>query len=126
MRGPELACGAQVDDPLLERLLRQRVHQIQIEVVDARGAQLRHRTMRVVRRMYSSQSLERTRRKSLRAQRHSVDSRLAIAREAAALDGTGIGLERDFGVARKRDALPKCVQQPREIFGREQAGRSAA
>ena len=72
---------------LFQRLLRQRVHEIEIEIAEFRGGQFLDRSMRVVGRMNAAQHFERVRVKTLRAQGHAIDSCLGIALELAALDG---------------------------------------
>ena len=109
------------------RLLRQRIHQVQVEVAEPAAAQLLDRAQRVVRAYGSARAARARAATKLCAPR---DTRLMpasrIAREAAALDGAGIGLQSDLGIARELDALPQRLEQARIVLGREQARRAAA
>ena len=59
MRGAERARGSHIVERFLQRLLRQGIHQIEIEIVELRRAQFRDRAVRVVRRVNAAQGLER-------------------------------------------------------------------
>jgi len=109
MRRVQRTRDAHILHRFIEALLRQGIHQIQIEIADAGGAQLLHRAMRVVRGVYTAEQLERARRKRLRTQGHSIDARLRIFRKPAALDGAGVRLQGDFNVRRNLDPLPQCT-----------------
>ena len=126
MRRPERARGSHILERFLERLLRQRVHQIEIEIVEPRRAQFGHRAMRVVRRVNAAQDLEGARCKGLRPERHAVDAGVAIPGEAAAFDGPRVGFQRHFHIVRECDSLPQRQQQPAEFLRLEQTRRAAA
>jgi hypothetical protein len=117
---------ANVLQRLLQRLPRQGIHQIEIEI-----AELRRRSSATARCVSSAgvnaaQRLQRPRRKGLRAQRHAIDAGITITGKAAALDGAGIGLQGHFRVIGECDSLPQLAQQPAEILRLKQAGRAAA
>jgi hypothetical protein len=107
-------------------LLGQRIHQVQIEVIEFRRAQLLHRAMRIVGGMNASQHLQSSRVKTLRAQGHPIDAGLRVARESAALDGARVRLQRNFHIVREGNPLPERRQQAREFLWAEQARRAAA
>jgi len=79
VRRSERAGDAYVVQRLLQRLLRQRIHQIEIEIIEFRRAQFINRAMRVFGRVNAAQPLESGRIKRLRAQGYAVDSRFGVA-----------------------------------------------
>src|SRR5271166_7025445 len=85
-------CRRDVRDGLLEGLIGQRIHQVQVEVIELGGTKFVDRTQRVVRRMDAPEALECARRKTLSTQGRAIDAGLAVACESAAFDRAGIGL----------------------------------
>ena len=75
VRGVQRAGNAHVVERFLERLFRQRVHQIEVEIIEPRGAQFVDRALRILGRVNAAQPLERARREALRAERDAVDAR---------------------------------------------------
>ena len=63
---------------------------------------------------------------ALHAERDAVDARREIAVETAVLDRAGVGLQGDLGVVGQRQPFAYAVEQARDQFRREQAGRAAA
>ena len=109
MGGFQCTRGPNILERLLQRLLRQGVHQIEIEIVELRRAQFGHGAVRIVRRVNAAQYFERARRKGLRAQRHSIDAGIPVAlRNQAALDRARIGFQQsDFRIIGERNPLPQ-------------------
>ena len=89
------------------------VHQIQIEILEARGVQLFHRAQRIGGAVDAAQPLQLLRIEALRAERHPGDAGGAIVGEPAALDRAGIGLERHLDIARPAEQRAHACQQPR-------------
>src|ERR1700733_3040582 len=126
MRGPKREGDPHIVQRLLQGLLRQRIHEIEIEIAEYPGDEFLHRSIRVVGRMNTAQHFKRVRVKALRAQGHAIDTRLGIALELAALNRAWVRLQRDFRAVREVDPLLERTDQAREIRGTEQARRTAA
>ena len=118
--------AAHVRECLVERLLGQRVHEIEVEIIKTGRAQLIDGAVSVLGTMDAAEPRERMRREGLRSQRHAIDAGGAVAREAPTLDGSGVGLERHLGIDGDPAARRECLEQACECVGREQARRAAA
>ena len=105
----------------LQGLTRQRVHQVDIEGVEG-GAGLLDGGLRLIGVVHPPQGPQRRVGKTLHPHRQAGDARRAIAAEAVAFEGAGIGLERDLAARFQRQASPQIAEQGRNGFGREQAG----
>ena len=79
--------------------------------------QLLGRALGIGRAVDAPQALELLWIEALRPERHAGDAGGAIVGEAAALDGSGIGLERDFDLGRQLELPAYAGQQPRESLG---------
>src|SRR3984893_5605728 len=126
MGSPKRTGDLHIVQRLLQGLLRQGVHEIEIEITELRGFELLHLPMRVVARMNAAQHFERICVEALRAHRHAIDSRLGIALELAALNRPWIRLQRDFRAIREVNPLLERSDQAGEFFRTEQAGRTTA
>ena len=89
-------------------LPRQRVHEIEIEVREPGRVQLLGGAPRLVGRVNAAEQLQLAFVEALRAERHPRDAGRAVFAEAAALDGAGVRLERDFRIARQSRAAPRA------------------
>src|SRR5271167_1599524 len=96
VRRSERAGDAHVVARIVQRLSRQRIHQIEVEIIEFRGAQFRNRAMRIFGRVYAAQALESARLERLRAQGYAVDARFRVTQESTALDGSRVRLQGDF------------------------------
>src|ERR1700733_1923148 len=111
---------------LRDSLVRQAVHQIEIEIRQARDLQLLDCALRIGSAVDATQALELSGVEALRTERYAGNSGGAIIGKAAALDRTRVGLQRDFQVSGELEPLLHAAQKPRQRGGREQTGRAAA
>ena len=125
VRGLQPAGDAHVGERLLERLFRQRVHQIQIEVGEPGRMQLLGRAIGVLGRMNAPQPHERRGSEALRPQRNPGDAGVPITGEAASFHRAGIGLQGDFRIRGYAGQAPQRLEQPRELLRGKQT-RSAS
>ena len=110
MRRAQTHCMIDVSKRFRQRLLRQRVHQIEIEVVEI-IARDRHGAARLVIVVNSAQCFEVGWIKTLDPDRQTVNAELAVGGKFLHLKGTGIGLQRDLRSRRERDAGAHFAQQ---------------
>ena len=104
----------------------QRVHQVEIEVVKARGVQLLRGGARLVRRVDAAQARKQRRLEALRPERDARDARRAVVGEASALDRARVGLERDLGGRVDGEAPLEAREQLADGGRFEEARRAAA
>ena len=102
VRGRQLQRDAHVFERAREILARQRVHQVQVEIAESRGVQFRHCNARVVAAVDAAEARKLCGREALRAERDAIDAGGAVFGKAPALDGAGVGLERDLGAGLER------------------------
>ncbi len=106
-------------------LIRQAVHQVQVQVVEAGAA--RHvdgaEGFAVV--MDAAQRLQMLGVETLDANRQAVDARQPVVAKLGLLEGAGVGFEGDFDVIGERHALVQRLQKTVEGGGRKQARRTA-
>jgi len=95
-------------------LLRQAVHQIEVEIRKAGGVQLSDRAFSIGGAMDAPQALQLLGIKALRAKLNPGDAGAAIVGEAPALDRAGIGLERHLDVGGQFQLAAHRVEQPRQ------------
>ncbi len=126
VRGTEGHRRTQVRERAFRRLARQAIHQVEIEVGDAGGAEVGDRGRNFVRAMDAPERRERRRVEGLCAQRHAIDARGRVAGKAAVLDRARVGLHRDLGVRRERQARGDARNQCMDRLGAEQRRRAAA
>ena len=124
--GSRASAARTSDSASPRRLTRQRVHEVQIEIGQARGVQLLRGATGLVRRMDAAKGFQLPLIEALGSQRYPGNARGAILGETAALDGSRVGLERDLDVRRESDSRARMRQKVADGGGRKQAGRSAA
>jgi hypothetical protein len=108
-----------------EVLAGQRVHQVEVERVEGqRRFFQRGDGLRPV--MHAAQGLQVRVVEALDTERQARDAGIAVGAEAVALEGAGIGLERDLAAGLQLQPRAQVAHQPFDGGGREQAGRAAA
>ncbi|MNZ83191.1 hypothetical protein D3C78_1019130 [compost metagenome] len=117
---------AQVAQGVVQRLVGQAVHQVEVEVVEPGIARHVGGANRFVTVVNAPQGLKLGLLEALDADRQAIDAQLPVGLELLLLERPGIGLEGDFDIAGKRDALLHTLQQPAQSAGAEQAGGAAA
>src|ERR1700691_872980 len=100
-------------------LVRQRVDQIEIEILDAGAPQLADRALRVRDRMYPAEPPQRLIGKALGAERDAIDTRGSVTTEAAVLDRARIGFESDLGIGGEAELRIQRIEQARESVRRK-------
>ena len=107
--GSEVKGAVQIFDGLIDALLGQGVHKIQIEIVEAGGARAFNRRLRFLGIVHAPQSLQTSVIEALDSDREPVDAGGAKSGESTLFSGAGVGLQRDFQaistVHAPRDAL---------------------
>ena len=107
-------------------LLRQPVHQIEIEVLEPRGVQLSRRVVGLTGGVNPSEQLQMPFAEGLTTQRYPVDARRTVFGKATPLDRAGIRFQGDLGCRRECQARPNRSDDLTDRCRAEQAGRSAA
>ncbi len=110
---------------LRQRLPRQRIHQVEVEIVEA-GLGDFDGARRLVAVMDAAQRLQMARVEALDADRQAVDAAVAVRPELVGLEGAGIGFQRDFRATVQRQQGADIRQQAVDAGRRQQAGRAAA
>ncbi len=105
-------------------LLRQRVHQVDVEVVVARILRHLHRALGLATVVDAAQSFQRGIIKALDAEAEAVHPGRAVTIKATVLGGARVGLQGDLGIRRKAQAGTGLLQEAVDRLGREQAGRA--
>ncbi len=106
-------------------LARQGVHQVQVEVLEVLR-RFCHGGVRLRRIVCAAQGLQAALIKGLHPHAQARDAGGAVGGKALALEGAGVGLQRDFGLGQQRQQAAQIGQQALDRFGRQQAGRAAA
>ena len=110
---------------LRECLLRQAIHQIQIEIVKMGSGNVdRGQSLAAI--VDAPQRLELGIIKTLDADREPINPCSAIASKLFRLESAGIRLQGDFRIRQERNARADRRQQPIHARGGKQAGRAAA
>ena len=109
-----------------QRLLRQRVHQVEVDVVEAGVLRQLHRGLGLAAVVDAAQALQAAVVEALDAEAEAVHAGRAVHLEAAVLGGAGIGFQRDLAARREAQARAGALQEAVDRFGREQARRAAA
>ncbi len=117
--------GSDVVPGLVQRLIRQRVHQVEIDALEMRLRQV-DGAARLVAGMDASERGEFRIVETLDAERKPIHAGGAIGSKTCGLDGAGVGFERDLGIGQERHAHADCREQRIDGFARHQAGRAAA
>ena len=109
----------------VHRLLRQRVHEIEVHVAEdhQRGFRGAPRLVGVV---HAAQRLQRDRVEALDAERQPVHAGAEEIGEFLPLERAGIGLERHLGIGQQRHARANAREQPVDGGRAEEARRAAA
>ena len=111
----------QVVQGIVQGLIGQAVHQVQVEVVETCLAGHVGGAYRFIAVVDPAQRLELFFLKALDADRQAVDAQSAVGDELLLLEGSGVGFEGDFDVAGKRNALLHTFEQAAQGLGAEQA-----
>ncbi len=126
VRGRQRERALQVMFGLGQGLFRQRVHQVDVEVVVAGIPGQLHRALGLAAVVDAAQAPERVVVEGLDAEADAVHPGRAVAVEAAVLGGAGVGLQRHFQVRREPQPRAGLLQEAVDRLGREQAGGAAA
>ena len=126
MRGRQRHRTLHVGQRAIQGLLRQRVHQVEVDVGVAGILRGFHRGLGLAGRVDAAQPLQLVVVEALHAERDAIDAGGKVAVEAAVLDRAGVGFQGDLGIRGQRQALSHAVEQAGDQFRREQAGRAAA
>ena len=126
VRGLKLDCATKILKRFLDGLLRQAVHQIQIEIVEPGTPQFVHRSMNILSAMDASKRFQLLLVEGLHAERHASHAGFAIPREATMLDGSRVRLERHFQLVTDDESRSHRFQEQTDLLGTEQARRAAA
>ncbi len=97
------------------------MHDVQIDVLEARLPGGPHRSPDVLHRVYAAERFQRGPAETLRSDRQPVDAGPSIARRVAGLDGARVGFHAYFDVFRKTEARGDGVEQPGNVARREKA-----
>ncbi|MNI30002.1 hypothetical protein D3C73_838310 [compost metagenome] len=115
---------AQVGQGIVQGLIRQAMHQVQVEVIEAGLPRHAGGTYGFVAIVNPAQGLEFFLLEALDADRQAVDPQFPVRHELVLLERTRIGFQRDFDVAGKGDALFDAFEQATQGIGTEQARRA--
>ena len=124
--------GLEVDDvaqglhPLLARLVRQPVHEVDRDIVKARAARERDGLLRLPVVVRAAEGLELGVVVRLHADGDAVEARAAQPHEHGQRHGVGVGLKRDLRVAADVEAAVDLGEDLRKSAGAEERGRAAA
>ena len=110
----------------IDRLFRQRVHQIEVDIVDAGILRHFHRALGFARAVDAADAFQCGVVKTLHAETDAVYPGVAITREGTMLDGARIRLQRDFDVVGQAQPRRNVIDDFRDGVRREQARRTAA
>ena len=115
---------AKVGARLFQRLPGQRIHQVEIEIVEMPMRDLDGAT-RLCIVMNAAERLQMFAVEALNTDRQTVDPAVAIRPEAFRFEGAGVGFHRDLGCAIQRQQGADIGHQAVEAGGRHQARRAA-
>jgi hypothetical protein len=122
----EVDRGAQVGLPLVDGLSRHGEDQVEIEVVEARGARAADRSDGIGGAVDAPERFQVIVAKRLDAEADAVDAGRAQTAQLVAVDGPRIRLERDLGAVRQRPQVARGGEQIGDGRRREERGRPAA
>ena len=126
VRRVELDGLAQIVQRFIQRLVRQAVHQVEVEAAQTEAGGQMRRAFRLGRAVNTSQTLQLCLAKALHADGDPVDPRALILDKAIGLHGAGVGLHGDLGICCQRQAGANAVEQGPHRRPGEQARRTAA
>ena len=118
--------ATQIVDGFHDTVIRQRVHQVDIDIVKIGVSGDANRIHDLVRAVYSSQPGQCIIAKALRTQRQAVDACISIIREARGFDRARVRFKGDFGGRHQVEARPDRVQKRLDRATGKQTGRSTA
>ncbi|MCW0416884.1 hypothetical protein NB689_002638 [Xanthomonas sacchari] len=107
-------------------LLRQRVHQVQVDIGIAGVLRQLHRTLGLGAVVDAAQPLQGRVVEALDAEAQAIHPGRQVAVEAAMLGGAGVGLQGDLQARREAQPGAGRLQEAIDRLGRKQAGRTAA
>ncbi|MNZ88507.1 hypothetical protein D3C78_1074020 [compost metagenome] len=116
---------AQVAQGVLQGLVGQAMHQVQVEVVEPGLTGHAGGTYRFIAVVDSSQGLEFLLLETLDTDRQAIDAQRPIGDELLLFEGARVGFQGNFDIAGERDALLHAFEQPAQCLGTEQARRAA-
>ncbi|MNT12013.1 hypothetical protein D3C72_1469210 [compost metagenome] len=116
---------AQVGQGIVQGLIRQAMHQVQVEVVEPGLPRHTGGAYGFVTVVNPSQGLELFLLKALNTDRQAIDPQFPVRHELVLLECPRIGFQRDFDVAGKRNALFDAFEQTTQRISAEQAWRAA-
>ena len=122
----ELDRTVHVQQCFRERLPRQPVHQVQVEVREPRSAEFCDRGLDLAMRVDAAERREVKVIETLRPQRHAVDPGVAILGERAVLDRAGVRFQRNLETGSDRQQLACPLQDRGDGLRGEQARRAPA
>ena len=125
VRGLQRHRALHVGQCAVQRLLRQRVHQVQIDVGVAGILRRLHCGLGLTSRVDATEPLQFVVVEALHAERNAVDAGRQVTVEATVFDGAGIGFQGDLGVIGQRQARAHAVEQAVDQLRRKQAGCAA-
>ena len=113
--------------PIGVGLARRAVDEVEVQAVDARVARPPHGPRHVVGVVGATEREQHVRAHRLHAERHPVHPGGAVGAQLLEVDGVGVALDGDLGVARARDGVEDggesgCVEQRRRAAAEEHAG----
>ncbi|MCY1411947.1 hypothetical protein D9M71_273430 [compost metagenome] len=117
---------AQVAQGVVQRLVGQAVHQVEVEVVEPGIARHVGGANGLVTVVDAAQGFELGLLEALDADRQAIDAQLPVGFELLLLERSGVGFQGDLDVPGKRDALLHTHQQAAKGAGAEQARGAAA
>ena len=101
-------------------MLRQCVHQVQIEIIEAGILRGFHRAQGIATAVDAAQPLQAAVIKTLHTKTQAIDASGKIAGKWAVLHRAGVGFQCDFGIGRKPQPGAGLLQKPVDGRGREQ------
>ena len=117
MRRALADCGAQVEQGVLDALLGQAVHQVEVEIVEAGSAGHVGGANGLVAIVDAPQRLEFGFLEALHADGQTVDAEASVGAELGLLEGAGVGFQGDFDITGKADASFHAFENPPQCTG---------
>ncbi|MNE22705.1 hypothetical protein D3C80_1159270 [compost metagenome] len=115
---------AQVVQGVVQSLIGQAVHQVQVEVVETGLTRHIGGAHRFVAGMNPTQRRQLGFLEALDSDRQAIDAQLPVGHELLLFECTGVGFQSDFDVGGERNALLHALKQAPQCLCAEQAGRA--
>ncbi|CRM80693.1 hypothetical protein [Pseudomonas sp. 22 E 5] len=125
VRGLQRDGLAQVAQGIVQRLIGQAVHQVQVEVIEPGLAGHTSGAHSLIAIMDAAQRLKLLLLEALDANGQAIDPQLAVRHELLLFEGAGVGFQGDFDIACKRNTGLHALEQAAQCGGAEQARRTA-